>query len=315
MLEPGTEVGGYTVEAQVGQGGMAVVYRVRDADGRAWALKVLTLRKGDVRERFRQEAEIQLALDHPHIVRGREVVDVDGSPGLVMEYVDGRPLDLWVMAYPHAPIVFKDRIARQVVDAVAFAHARGLVHRDLKPGNVLVADRDGPWAKVTDFGLAKHRDSAAATRTGMALGTPRYMAPEQVRDAKRVDARADVWSLGVVLYELYTGRPAFHRDALIDIFTAVVTADYVDPGVFGVPDRVRDAIRGALQVEPSTRFPDCRALAVVLGAEAFQTGGLPALGSPTVVSLPPSRQHPEGRAQTPPPSPAPAVAARALAPV
>jgi eukaryotic-like serine/threonine-protein kinase len=264
------------VEARIGQGGMAAVWRVRDGDGRAWALKRLTVSKREVWERFRLEGQIQLALDHPHIVRARELVEADGEPALVMDLVEGLPLDAWQLANPDAPIAARDRIASQLVDALSFAHGQGLIHRDLKPSNVLVADRGGPWCLVTDFGLAKWVGVVASTRTGIALGTPRYMAPEQVRDAKRVDARADVWSLGVVLYELYTGQPAFHRGNLMEVFTAVVEARYEDPARYGVPERVRAAIRGALVVDPARRFATCGALLA-----ALEPGGVDPAGNGT----------------------------------
>jgi serine/threonine protein kinase len=282
MLESGRTVGRYVVDAQIGQGGMAAVYRVHDATGGRWALKVLLLRHPDVRERFCQEAEIQCRLDHPHIVRGLERIAVEEDPALVMELIEGKPLDVWLLRDEKGLQADRDRIARQMVDAVGYAHAHGLVHRDLKPGNVLIENRtDGPFAKLTDFGLAKQVHGLASTRTGIALGTPRYMAPEQIRDAKRVDARADIWSLGAVLFELYTGRPAFHRDALIDIYTAVTDGAYPDPAPLGVPPAICDAIRGALQVDLDKRFPDCRALLAALGGQAsYPPGALPLAPAP-----------------------------------
>jgi serine/threonine protein kinase len=294
MLEVGRTVGRYVVDAQIGQGGMAAVYRVHDDDGARWALKVLILRHADVRERFCQEAEIQCRLDHPHIVRGRERVAVEDDPALVMDLVEGKPLDVWLLRDDKGFLSDRDRIARQMVDAVGYAHAHGLVHRDLKPSNVLIESRpNGPFAKLTDFGLAKQVHGLASTRTGIALGTPRYMAPEQIRDAKRVDARADIWSLGAVLFELYTGRPAFHRDALIDIYTAVTDGAYPDPATLGVPPTICEAIRGALQVDLQRRFPDCRALLQALGGEASYPPGalaLPPVPAPVApVLLPGSR--------------------------
>ena len=158
---------------------MAAVYRVRDEDGDRWALKRLTIGKHDVRERFCQEARIQLALQHPHIVRGREIIEIDGDPALVMALVEGMPLDQWQLAHGDAPLAHKDRVARQMVDALAFAHDNGLVHRDLKPSNVLVEERSGPWCKIIDFGLAKWVDGEAATRSGIALGTPATWPPSR----------------------------------------------------------------------------------------------------------------------------------------
>lgn len=327
MLQPGSAVGRYVVEGRIGQGGMAVVYRVRDEHGMPWALKLLSTSRDDVRERFRQEAAIQAALVHPHVVRGCELIDIDGEPGLVMEFVDGRTLDAWQLAQPEGRLpggtADKDRIARQIVEAVAFAHSRGLVHRDLKPANVMVEDRpDGPFARVTDFGLAKVLNGYSPTRTGVPLGTPRYMAPEQIRDAKGVDARADVWSLGVLLYELYTGHPAFHGDVMLDVFTAVTKGEYVDPAEYGVPRRVRNAIRGALQVDPALRFPDCRALMAALGpAPSSPRPTVPVQplgvlsGSDRPPPPPPSLLPPlPSMASSPPPVPDPAPVVRRPAP-
>ncbi|MCB9684131.1 MAG: serine/threonine protein kinase [Alphaproteobacteria bacterium] len=273
---------------------MADVWRAHDDDGVAWALKVLTQTRPEARERFVTEARIQLSLDHPNLVRAREVVEDDqGDPILVMEYVEGASLDRWLFAR-EATLEQRDRIAAQILAGVGYAHGLGLVHRDLKPGNVLVMDADeGPVAKVTDFGLAKDEQAASATRSNIALGTPRYMAPEQIRDAKRVDARADIWSLGTLLYELYTEEAAFHRDSLADIFIAVVDGTYRDPAELGAPPRVCAAIRACLQGDPALRPESTAALEALL---------FPAHPPPAPTLLPPSLPPTD---EVPPPLPEP----------
>ncbi|MEQ1569846.1 MAG: serine/threonine-protein kinase [Myxococcota bacterium] len=281
MLDPGTPVGLYVVDGFLGEGSVGMVYRVVDAS-RVFALKVLAHGGEEARGRFRHEAEIQIGLDHPNIVRGRELISVTDAgrscPALLMDYVHGLPLDDWLSLNPAATGTQRDRIAGQILDAVAFAHGRGLVHRDLKPANVLIEERaDGPHAMITDFGLAKQPAVPGQTHTGLTLGSPRYVAPEQIRDAKRVDHRADIWALGTLLYELYTGRKAFDQPTMLEVMAAVTAGRYVEPT--GVPPRVRETLRGALQVDPAARFQDCRAMRAALGvaqAESF----LPALGSP-----------------------------------
>ncbi len=310
MLGIGHEVGTYAVRALLGEGGMSRVYRVADTrDGSEWALKELTLRRAEVEERFRSEAAIQLRLDHPGVVRARELVDVDGAPGLVMELVDGPGLDRWLFDNPAAPLRLRDELARQIVEAVGWAHHQGLVHRDLKPGNVLVASGpEGPIARLTDFGLAKQADvQLHQTRSGIALGTPRYMAPEQIRDAKRVDHRADVFSLGALLYELYTGRPAFERGTLVEIFTAVIDGDYDDPAQFGVPERVCHAIRGALEPDLTKRLPDCAALQAALDVPLRTRDGLELLALPAPGSFAPPNPTLAPPEPSDPPAPAQAL--------
>jgi serine/threonine protein kinase len=281
----GTRIGRYVVDGWVGQGGMATVWRVVDERGEPWALKVISLRRPEVRSRFLAEGRVQLELSHPNVVTARELLEVDGEPALVLEYVPGPSLDRYLQER-EPPFEVRDALALQILDGVAHAHARNLVHRDLKPANVLVLETPaGPIAKLTDFGLVKQLGQSA-TRTGIALGTPRYMAPEQIRDAKRVDARADIWSLGTLLYEVYTDRSPFHRDTLLEMFTAVADGQYQDPGDFGVPERVRDAIRACLHVDPGLRVQTVPALRRLLTGEARPQDVVPRSRAPSVAPPP-----------------------------
>lgn len=222
----------YQITGRLGEGGMAVVYEVVHTQlGTRHALKVLTINSRSVRDRMLQEGRFQAKLQHPNIVAVTDVVAVNDSPALVMELVDGPALDE-LLRLQKLTLDQADAIGRGILSAVAHAHGLGLIHRDLKPANVLLQIVDQTAIpKVTDFGLAKLLDGGegrAATRTGSTMGTPQYMSPEQIRDAKNVDERADVFALGAILYELVTGDRAFDGDNVLDIFKAIDDGRYVD---------------------------------------------------------------------------------------
>ncbi|MCB9698797.1 MAG: serine/threonine-protein kinase [Alphaproteobacteria bacterium] len=261
LLGAGKDLGRYTVEALLGRGGMAAVYVVRHNDlGTLHALKVMLLPTAHLRERLLREGRAQGALRHPNIVAVTDTVTVNGSPGLVVELVDGPSLDE-VLACRRLPLTAVDALAADILAGVGAAHAAGFVHRDLKPANVLVSIAGGKVAaKVADFGLVKaiwgaEEAGAARTRTGAALGTPAYMAPEQIRDASRVDARTDVFALGAILYELITGVRAFGGRDTLEVFNQVAEGrptelDALRPDV---PPRMRRAVEEALRKDPDDR--------------------------------------------------------------
>ncbi len=209
LLKPGASFRGFVVEDQLGAGGMGVVYRARQEDlGRSVALKVLSpaiAAEPEFAQRFTREAKALGALSHPNIVHVYEYGREGDFFFLVMELVDGVSLRELMNDRRLAPAEAL-RIVPQVCEALEYAHLQGVVHRDIKPENILV-DRSGR-VKIADFGLAKmSRDAAPTlTRTDVAMGTPQYMAPEQYENMKDVDHRADIYSLGVVLYELLTGE-------------------------------------------------------------------------------------------------------------
>ncbi|MFI5533955.1 serine/threonine-protein kinase [Kitasatospora sp. NPDC051853] len=216
----GQQLGGYRLEKIIGRGGMAVVYRAEDLRlGRTVAVKLLApeLARNDVfRERFARESRAAAAIDHPHIVPVYEAGETEGVLYIAMRYVRGR--DLRALLDRQGPLTLRQavRITAQVASALDAAHAHQLVHRDVKPGNVLVAegtDSDHPeHVYLTDFGLTKKSLSLTGlTTVGQFVGTLDYVAPEQI-SGRPVDGRCDVYSLGCVVYEELTGTPPFRRE-------------------------------------------------------------------------------------------------------
>src|SRR5262245_31410543 len=213
----------YDVEARLGEGGAAVVYRARDRElGRIVALKVLREPMGAsdvVRSRFQREAHVTAGLSHPNVVAVHDAGEEDGRLFLIMELVDGRPLSALLEERPRDPghVAMLEKIAR----GVGAAHARGVVHRDLKPSNILVTQAGEP--KVTDFGLAQVAGGGAKlTGPGAVVGTPLYMAPEQGQGRNdQVSRRTDVYALGAILYEMLTGRPPHVGDSVTEIYSRI----------------------------------------------------------------------------------------------
>lgn len=274
MLEG--RVGRYVVERLIGAGGMGEVYLARDTDlGRPVALKVLPadVVEDDVRrERLRREARLAAALSHPHVATVFEVLDHGGTIVLAMEYVPGPSLRRLVASGP-LPLARLLRIGAQVADALAAAHRSGIVHRDVKPDNILFTD-DG-HAKVTDFGCARElpppptADASSVptvadtlTKPGIALGTVNYMAPEQIQ-GRPATPESDIFGLGVSLYEAATGRRAFDARSSAGIVAAVLrdrppAASALNPEIPPDLDRILDR---ALEKDPANRYHDARDLA------------------------------------------------------
>ena len=273
MLNPGQEIDRYVVEGLIGTGGTAVVYRVRHASlGTAHALKVLSVTSPIIRKRMMQEGQVQAALRHLNVVAVTDVLDVNGDPGLLMEYIEGPALDEALQQYRLDPSA-AELLFLGILSGVRHAHRHGLVHRDLKPANVLLArTEEGFVPKVTDFGLAKVLQSQKEighTRAGVAMGTPAYMAPEQIRDASTVDQRADIFSLGAILYELVTGQRAFPGEQALSVYNAVIDGAYRPPREHApnLPDHLEAAIRGCLVIDREYRIPDCGTLLSVFRGE------------------------------------------------
>ena len=288
----GRRIGSYQVRQRLGQGGVGSVYRVEHTVlGTMHALKVLTMPSERSRKRLLAEGQIQARLDHPNLVAVRDVVDVDGQPGLILDLVRGPTLARLLAAGP-LPVDAIGPLGAGVLRGMAKAHAAGLVHRDLKPANVLLhlTDEGEVVPKVADFGLAREAEGAGVTASGASLGTPRYMAPEQVRDPRDVDARSDVWSLGVLLYELCCGRAPFDGDDdLLQLYSAIAAGSFepLASRCPGLPEAWLEAVADALQVERQARPADAAAL-LARWDDGALGGGMPEAVVATVQTLVPA---------------------------
>ena len=265
------EGGRYALKERIATGGMGEVWRAEDTVlGRPVAVKLLKREYADdprFRERFESEARHAASLHHANIATVFDFGDEtgeDGRPFLVMELVDGRPLsDLLRPGQPMDPDRVRD-LVRQAAEALAQAHAAGIVHRDVKPANLLVTPAG--TVKVTDFGIARAADSGALTGTGEVLGTPHYLAPEQA-EGKVATPASDVYALGVVLFECLTGHRPFVADTPVATALAHVRTPVPDLPAH-VPDDLAAVTRRALSKDPDERYLDAAALAAALGAPA-----------------------------------------------
>jgi len=244
--------GRYRLESQIGRGGMGVVYRATDLElHRPVAVKLISENSSDdARQRLIREARAAAALNHPHIVSVYDVGEANGLPFFVMELVDGPSLS-------RTPPTEASRIVEiglQICAALEHAHANHIVHRDLKPDNVLVSTT-GQSIKLADLGLALPGQGARISRAGVVLGTPSYMAPEQAL-GQTVDARTDLYALGVLLYELTTGRVPFKGDDPLAVVSQHVHAPPVPPRVLrpSVPRALELLILKLLEKNPDARF-------------------------------------------------------------
>jgi tRNA A-37 threonylcarbamoyl transferase component Bud32/HAMP domain-containing protein len=265
-------IGRYEVRGVLGQGAMATVYKAHDPEiDRTIAIKVLKpelARNEDYRVRFVREAKGAGTLSHPNIVTVFDVGEHEGLPYITMEYIEGQTLAQWLERNPRLSLAEAVSICRQLASALGFAHKKGIVHRDVKPGNIMLVG-DTQTAKVTDFGICRIEGGEAtqATRVGDVIGTPHYMSPEQVL-GQPADSRSDVFSTGIVLYQMLTGELPFTGDTLVTVGMKIAKTDPKPPQevVPDLPASVRRVIDRALKKAPEKRFANGEELARALGA-------------------------------------------------
>ena len=286
----GDRLGPYELLNELGSGGMGTVYKAHDSKlQRTVAIKVLAKQDEDASTKLLQEARSASALNHPHICTIHEVGEHEGQAFIVMEHVEGKPLSALIPAdgLPPESVI---RYGTQIADALAHAHERGIVHRDLKSQNVVITPEGR--AKVLDFGLAARMpqaDAEAVTKTqeaiphaGMLVGTLAYMAPEVLR-GEAATARSDIWALGVLLYEMASGRLPFGGTTQTDVISAVVKDS--PPSL---PSRASAGLRTIAQrclaKEPGQRYG--QAAAVQAALEAIQSGTADSPSSPSIGTVP-----------------------------
>ena len=283
-IDAGSQIAGYTIEEQIGRGGMAVVYRASDKRlNRHVALKILApelASDAGYRQRFLREMRAAAAVDHPNIVPVFDAGEADGALFIAMRYVDGQDVRTMLETEPRLPAARACHLIAQAASALDAAHARGLVHRDVKPGNMLIGSAHPDHLYLSDFGLSKQRvSSAPLTLTGQFMGTLDYMAPEQI-EGKPTDGRADLYALACTAFEMLAGQPPFQRDAGLAVMWAQVSAPVPSLRALrpDLPPAVDQVMARALAKTPDARYPTCMAFARALaaacgvGREAVETG-------------------------------------------
>lgn len=261
----GRKLGEYKVQARIGQGGMGAVYRVSGPDGGQYAAKVVYFPEDQSLElkRFRREFAVLRQLKHPGLVRAFDYGETSGMAYCVMELLVGNPLSdfvkpggiPWSETWP---------LVRGLLEALSFAHSNGIVHRDLKPGNVMVCNGS---VKILDFGLARQSQLTAVTITGQGLGTPTYVAPEQLTSTgDEVDPRADIYSLGIMIFELLAGRPPFEAEDIQTLLTKHATqpAPPITTVVPSAPAALDEVLLTMLAKIPANRYSNADQVLQVL---------------------------------------------------
>jgi len=266
----------YTIEGEIGRGGMSAVFCARDNRlNRRVAVKVLPPELSydpAIRPRFTREAQTSAQLSHSHIVPIYDVGERDGIAYLVMAYVGGGNLGALLAREPRQPIEEVRRLTREIADALDYAHARGVIHRDIKPDNILL-DAESGRAMVTDFGIARAIESGSRlTLTGIAVGTPTYMSPEQAVGEREVDGRSDIYSLGVLAYQMLTGRVPFAAGNSMALLLKHVSERPRPIAELrpDVPKALREAVERALMKAPEDRWPTAAALRDALASDDSQ---------------------------------------------
>src|SRR5262249_31745232 len=262
-METATKAGRYEILEELGRGAMGVVYRAKDPlIGRIVATKTIQISeegtgmsRAQLVELFQTEARAAGLLTHPNIVVIYDVGEYEGVYYITMELLKGKSLQSLLESGEKFPITRLLRITEQICSALEFAHHNGVVHRDIKPANIILTNDD--LVKITDFGTAKILESGASQR-GSAMGTPSYMSPEQIK-SKAVDGRTDIFSLGVMLYEMTTGQKPFRGQDVASVLQQILKEEPVPPHQLNpsIPTGVSSAILKALTKSPYLRYENC----------------------------------------------------------
>ena len=247
----------------IGAGGMGKVFLARDTQlGRSVALKLIRSDDSEVAQRFLQEARIQARVDHPHICRVYEVGEVQGYHYIAMQFIDGRSLKESAV---QMSLEQKIKVIKQVAEALHAAHRTGLIHRDIKPGNIMVELSEEGWVPyILDFGLAREINARGLTVTGAIVGTPTYMSPEQAKgEIRQLDRRTDLYSMGATIYELLSDKPPFEAETAIEVLMKVIQEEPVPLGKRSpnIPVDLETIVMKCLEKEPQRRYDSARALA------------------------------------------------------
>ncbi len=269
------QFGRYRIESRLGRGGMGTVYLAHDTHlDRRVALKVphLTKKNPQILERFHREARAAAALKHPNICGVYDVGEIDGIPFLTMDFIEGKPLTAWLKAGKPVPMEQANDWLCKLALALEEAHQRGIVHRDLKPANIMINAQGEPI--IMDFGLARRTDKedARITKSGAVVGTPAYMSPEQINN-QEIGPASDIYSLGVLAYELWTGRLPFEADSVMATLGQILTQPPEKPSKFSphLDQAAEGACLKALEKKPEDRFPTMAAFADALRANLPRT--------------------------------------------
>ena len=290
----GSMLGRYRVEREIGRGAMGAVYLGRDSKiGRLVAIKTMALSQefegdelAEARRRFFREAETAGRLQHPDIVTIYDAGEEQDLAWIAMEYLKGEDLQRHSQPNRLLPVPQVLRMVARVADALAYAHSQGVVHRDIKPANVMV-ELAGDVVKVTDFGIARITD-ASRTRTGMVLGTPSFMSPEQMAGL-RVDGRSDLYSLGVMLFQLLTGKLPHRSESMATLMHQIANDPAPDVRTLRpeLPETLADVVTLALEKRPEVRYADGRQMAADLRTVAQMLDAAPAIAAPDSPPAPP----------------------------
>lgn len=283
MLKPGDTYGRYTIVRKLGEGGMGMVYEARNHFGASVVLKMLhpeLASNADVRERFRREGQIQYQLRHPHIVRVTDILEENEVPALVVDFMKGRDLERDLAARGTLPMDEVVSISVKMLDALAAAHEKGFVHRDIKPANIFLEETEaGIEPRLMDFGIAKIEATRGLTQVRDFVGTPNFSSPEQIQSTRDADARADLYSYGMVIWQMVSGRePYAELNDPVQVMLAVVRQP-VPSLPEGTPEWLRAIVGRATEKDPAKRYQTASEMRDALAAH----------GSTRVVSMAGSR--------------------------